>query len=116
VLRALLQQAVREAARRGADVEAAAAGDVDREVLERVGELDAAARDEARRLVDGHDDVGRHELPRLLGARAVSAEPHLTRHHRRGGTGARLEQAALGQEGVKPDAGHGGQRYPPALV
>ena len=87
-----------------------------REVLERVGELDPAARDEARRLVDGDDDVRRDELPGFLRALAVSAEPHLARHDRRRRARARLEQAALGQEGVKPDAGHEPQRYPPGAV
>ena len=51
-LGAALQQAVGEAAGRGADVEAVAPGDVDAERLERVLELDAAARDVARALVD----------------------------------------------------------------
>ena len=53
---AALQQAVGEAAGRGADVEAVEPGDVDAERVERVVELEPAARDEARPLVD---DQGR---------------------------------------------------------
>ena len=49
---AALEQAVGEAAGRGADVERAAAGDGDAERVERVGELDAAAGDVRRRAVD----------------------------------------------------------------
>ena len=45
---AALQQAVGEAAGRGADVEAVAPGDVEPERVERVLELDPAAGDEAR--------------------------------------------------------------------
>ena len=48
VRRAALQQAVGEAAGRGAAVERAAAGDVDGELGERGVELLAAASDEAR--------------------------------------------------------------------
>ena len=54
--RAVLQQAVGEAAGRGADVEAAAARRVEAERRQRVGELHPAARDEARALVDGDLD------------------------------------------------------------
>src|SRR5918996_5182549 len=46
---ARLEQAVREPAGGGADVEAVFAGDVDLELGERAGELLASARDEARR-------------------------------------------------------------------
>ena len=52
VLGAALEQAVGEAAGGGADVQRAAAGDVEPERVERVGELDAAARDVGRRAVD----------------------------------------------------------------
>ena len=85
--------------------------DVEPELLQRVGELDPAARDEARRLVDRDLDVGIDELAGLLRALAARADAHLPRHHGRSGAGARLEQAALGQEGVKAHAGHGAQRY-----
>ena len=64
--RAALQQAVREAAGRRADVQRAAAGDRDAERVERVGELDAAARDVGRRAFDVELDGRVDELPRLL--------------------------------------------------
>ena len=50
--RTRLQEAIGEAASRGADVEAVLPGRVDAEPLERVRELLAAARDEARRALD----------------------------------------------------------------
>ena len=50
--RAALEQDVREAAGRGADVEAVAPGRVDPERVERVRELVAAARDVRRRPLD----------------------------------------------------------------
>ena len=49
---AVLEQAVGEPARGGADVDRVPAVELDREQLERVGELLAAARDEARRPLD----------------------------------------------------------------
>ena len=49
---ACLQETVGEAARRGADVEAVLAGDVDAESLERAGELLPAPGDEARPLLE----------------------------------------------------------------
>ena len=51
-------------------------------------------------------DVRIDHLAGLLGAPAGVADPHLARHHGRGRARARLEEAALGQEGVEPDAGH----------
>ena len=54
--RAALEQAVGEAAGRSADVEAVAARRVDAERVERVRELDPAARDEGRRL--GEQQLG----------------------------------------------------------
>ena len=71
-----LQQAVREAAGRRADVQAAPSGDVEPELRQRVGELDPATRDEARRLVDRDLDVRIDELARLL--RALAALPTRT--------------------------------------
>ena len=106
--RARLQQAVREAAGRGADVEAAAAGGVEPERVERVAQLDAAARDVGRRRVDAELDVGRDELARLGGARVTRPEADLAGHHRRGGAGAGREQPALRQQGVEADPGHRG--------
>ena len=88
-----LEQAVREPARRGADVGAVAARDVDGERVERVLQLLAAARDEARRpldvelgvlgdllarLVVAGDEPGEHERLRL---RARLREPALDEEH-----------------------------------
>ena len=115
--RAALQQAVGEAARRGPDVQAPAPGDVDARRLQRVGELDPPARDEARALVDGQLDVLGHELAGLGGAIAVAAaQPDLAGHDRRRGAGARGEEPALGEQGVEADLGHrdGPGTLPPA--
>src|SRR4029079_16676766 len=62
---AALQQAVGEAAGGGADVERAATGRVDPQRVERVRELDAAARDVGRRAVDLELDLGVDHLPRF---------------------------------------------------
>ena len=64
--RAPLEQAVRESARRRAEVEAASPGRVDAERVERVCELLAAARDEPRRALDGEHHVLPDLLPRLV--------------------------------------------------
>ena len=82
---AALEQAVREAAGRGADVERAAPGDPDAERVQGVGELHAAARDVRRRRVDVELDRGVHELPGLLGAAPAGAEVDLAGQHGRGG-------------------------------
>jgi hypothetical protein len=69
--RAALEQAVREPAGRGADVEAHAARGVDGERVERGRQLDAAARDVGMRR-SGDLDLGvlRHGDARLVGAPA----------------------------------------------
>ena len=67
MLRARLQQAVGEAAGRGAHVEAAAARGVDPQRVERVAQLDPAARDVRRRRVDAELDVGLDQLAGLGG-------------------------------------------------
>ena len=92
---AALQQAVGEAAGRGADVEAVAPGDVDAERLEGVLELDAAARDEARALVDDQRRLGLDQLARPQRHRPVLADPHLSRPHRARRRRARREQPPL---------------------
>jgi hypothetical protein len=107
VLGAGLQQAVREAAGRGADVEAAPPRRVEPERVERVAQLDPAARDVGRRRVDAELDVGLDELAGLRGAAVTRAEAHLARHHGGGGACARRKQPALRQQGVEADPGHG---------
>ena len=81
------------------------------ERVERVAQLDPAARDVGRRRVDPELDVGLHELARLGGLRVARAEPHLARHHRRRGAGAGREEPALRQQGVEADPGHAPERY-----
>src|SRR5205823_8269645 len=90
---AALQQHVREAAGRRSDVESVDALDGDRELVERMCELLAAARDEARRPLD--DELSRlvDLLARLrmagyepsedecLGLRAALGEPALDEQH-----------------------------------
>ena len=97
---AALQHAVAEAAGRGADVEAVAAGEVDRQRLERVLELDPAPRDEARAGVDEQVGLGLDQLARPQRERAVASDPDLARPHGAGGRRARREQAPLGENGV----------------
>ena len=74
---------------------------------QRVGELDTAARDEPRALVDrDHDVLGDHlaRLGRALAAAAAQA--HLAGHDRRRRARARGEQPALGEQGVEAELGH----------
>ena len=115
VLRSALQQAVGEAAGGGADVQRVAAGDVDLQRVERVGELDAAARDVGRRAVDVELDLRVDELPGLLRPAPSRAEVDLPRDHGGGGAGPRLEEPAFRQKGVQAHAGHGHERYRAAL-
>src|SRR5712691_12047108 len=86
---AALQQAVCEAAGRGAEIEAVRARHVDRQRLERVGELLAAARDEARRPLDGQLGV----LVDLLAGLRVPGDE--AREDERLRLRARLGEAAL---------------------
>ena len=79
--------------------------------VERVGELDAAARDVRRRAVDLELDLGIDQLARFLGAPPAGTEVHLTGDHGRRGARARFEQPALREQGVQADAGHGVKRY-----
>ncbi len=79
---------------------------VDAAGVERVGELDAAARDERGALVDRHQLLDVDHLARLL--RAPPARPTRTSpgHHRGGRPGPRREQAALGQQCVQAPLAH----------
>ena len=110
MLGAALQQAVGEPAGRGADVEAAAAGDVERQRVERVRQLDPAARDIRRRCVDLDLHVIGHQLSRFGCPRAPGTEMHVPGEHRRGGTRAGRKQATLRQQAVEADSGHGATR------
>ncbi len=103
---AALQQAVAEPAGRGADVQRAAAGDVEPQRVQRVGELHAAARDEARLLVDGDDHVGLDHLAGLGRAPALVAHQHLAGQDGRGGACAGVEQPAIGEQCVEADLRH----------
>ena len=107
VRRAALQQAVGEAAGRGADVEAVAAGDVDPERVERVGELDPAARDEARARVDDELGVRLDQLARAQRDGAVAADAHLAGTHGARRRRARRKEAALSKHSVDSGLLHG---------
>jgi hypothetical protein len=93
--RAALKEDVGEAARRGADVEAATAPGIDAEDLERVVELLAAAGHEPRLLAELQRDGLVHLLPRLV------ESGHPPGHHERLRLGARLGEAALDEENVE---------------
>ncbi len=103
-----LQQAVGEAACRRADVERAPSRHLEPRCVERIRELDAAARDVGVALLDDEELLGIDHLTRLLGATAPAAQHHLARHHRRRGPCAGWEQPALGQQGVQTLLAHGG--------
>ena len=104
--RAALQQAVGEAAGRGADVEAVAPGDVDPERLQRVLQLGAAARDVARAGVDDQRRLRLDQLARPQGDRPVLADPDFAGPHRAGRGRARREQPLLRQNRVYPGLLH----------
>src|SRR5581483_5513919 len=93
---ATLEQHVGEAARRGADVDRIEAGDVETERVERVRELVSRARDVRRGCLDLELGVLVHLLARLLVPR------HTTGHDERLRLRARLREAALDEEDVKP--------------
>ena len=103
---AALQQAVCEPPRRGPHVERRASRHGDIGTPQRVLQLDPPTRDEPRALVHAESHVRRDHLPRLLGALATRADPHLARHHGGRGAAARREQAALGEKGVQTLLGH----------
>ena len=71
---AVLEQTVGEAAGGRADVDRVATVELDLEPLERVGELLAAAGDEARRPVDRKLGILRHLVTRLVEARHEPGE------------------------------------------
>ena len=101
-LGAALQQAVGEAARRGADVEAGAALDVDLERVERVLELEPAARDVARRSSTSSAASSGTSWLGFVARGPSRADPHPAGAHRGRRAGARAGQAALGEQGVDP--------------
>ncbi len=93
---AALQEAVGETSGRGADVEAAPAGRIDREMFERGGELAAGARHEGLgRAGELQPDVVPHRAAGLVHPHAVDL--HLAGHHRAMRLLARGEEAALNQ-------------------
>src|ERR1700729_1629587 len=100
---AALEQAVGEAASRGANVERATALDLHVQRIERVGELDPAARDERRAADELELRVVVDQLSGLLDAAPPGQQQHLAGDHRRRRARPRREQSALGQEAVDPD-------------
>ena len=91
-----LQQTVCESAGRCADVGAVAPGDIDAERVERVLQLLASARDEARRLLHLQVDV----VPQLLAGFRVT--PDTAGEDERLGLRARLREPALDEQDVEP--------------
>jgi hypothetical protein len=87
-----LEQDVREAAGRGADVESLTPGRVDPELVEGVRELVAAARHEPRRLLD--DELRR--FVHLLAGLLVAVDE--ARHHERLRLRAAAGETALDEE------------------
>ena len=108
--RSALEQAVGEAAGRGADVEAATPVDVDLELGESVLELDPASRDELFGLVDDQLSVLRDQLARLLDGGSVLPQAHPAGADARGGGRTRGSESALGEQGVGAAAGHAANR------
>ena len=98
--RAARQQHLGEATGRGPDIEARAPRRIEAEMIERSGELDAAARHERIRRFRAQDRI-RRDFRRSLGDRHVvhADEPGLDGRLR---LGAALEQAALDQQPVDP--------------
>ena len=101
---AALEQAVGEAAGRGADVEAVEAADVDPEGVEGGVELEPAAGDESAALLDLDPLVGGDQLPRLRRPLAAAADPDEAGADRARRRGAGRGEAALGQQRVEADA------------
>ena len=103
--RAALEQDVREAAGRGADVEADQPGRVDPERVERGGELVAASADVGLGRVDA--DGGRRvdQVARFAVEAGGVALPHpdLAGQHQRLRAAARLDQPTLHEQLVEPD-------------
>ena len=91
-----LQENVREPAGGGADVEAVAPGRVDAEGVERVRELLAAARDEARAALDL--ELGR--LVHLLAGLRVPGDEAC--EHERLRLGTALREAPFDEQDVQP--------------
>ena len=106
VLGSALEQAVGEAAGRGADVEGATAPGVDREHIEGIGQLASAARDEGGQRRDVDLDVLGDELPRLLRPAPARAEQHLAGEHGGRRAAARGEHPALREQRVEAELGH----------
>jgi hypothetical protein len=91
-----LKETIREAARRGPDVEAVLAAHIELEGGESVSELLPAARDEARPRLD----LERGRLVELLACLRVS--PDAAREHERLRLRTGLGQAALDEQHVQP--------------
>jgi len=93
-----LQEAVREPASRCAHVEAAPPGGIDPERVQRVRQLDPAARYERRRLLHAEGDVAWDELSRLRRALPALADPNRPGEHGRRRARAGLEQPPLDEQ------------------
>jgi hypothetical protein len=107
---AALQQAVGEAAGGGADVQRPAPLDRHAQGIERVRELDPAARHVFGGSVDAQLHVLVHHLPGLRRPGPPGAQVHLAGDHGRRGAGPRREQPTVRQQAVEADPGHGATR------
>ena len=96
VRRPALQEAIGEAARRGADVEADEPGHVDRERLERRRQLVSAARHVRRPLVDLERGVRGDRRPGLGDEAPI--DTHAPGHDERLGATTRLHEPALAEQ------------------
>jgi len=106
----VLKHAVAEAPGRGTDIKAVASGNVDFEGLERVLELDAAARYIAWALSDDQIGLRLDQLTRPQGKWAVMSELHLSGPYGSGRSRTRGKSSTLGEQGVEALARHAANR------
>ena len=99
------EQDFREAAGRGADVETDVILDVDRVLLERARELDAAARDKGMGRLRLQDGVGSDRLGSLQNLLVIGRDE--TGFDRRARASPAFEQSALDQQQIDAFAGRG---------
>jgi len=97
---AVLKHAVAEAPGRGTDIKAVASGNVDFEGLERVLELDAAARYIAWAISDDQIGLRLDQLTRSQSKRAVLPKLHLSGPYGRGRGRTRGKGSTLGEQRV----------------
>ena len=99
--RAALEQHIRKATRRCADIERDQPGRIEREAIERMGQLVAAAAGVGQRL----DQLDRRILSDLLAGFGTlrAGHPHCAGQDQRLGLAARFGQPALNQQLIEPN-------------